>query len=204
MNNSPTFIERILGSVRLSKVRRYFTPTAYMLRRIGFFGALLFFLLLIQCSLAEFSIFRGSVPAIVAAAVSALGFFDSERTGAVAGIAAGWALDAFGAPAPLSLLPLALLAVGYFSGRTAGRRLPRAILPWGICLGGTAAVNMLITLIYCIAGPMQLGFVGLVFYTLLPELLWTLVLGIPAGLLSLLVVRIVKRGDTKRKRQSEE
>lgn len=171
-----------------------FTPTATLLRRIAFYGILLFVLLLIQTSLPVFAAFEGAVPALVLAAVSAIGFFDSERSGAVAGIAAGWALDAFGG-ATVMLMPLVGLLTGYIPGIVAGRLLPRGILPWGVCLCGVCGVNMLATVVNSFAVSAQIGFGTLVVHTLLPELLFSLLLGIPAGLLARLCVRRVKKGE---------
>lgn len=171
---------------------RRFTPTADLLRRVAVYGAWLLLLMLIQTGTAPSAPPGRVVPALTLTAVSALGFFDSEKTGAAAGIAAGWVLDAWSGSL-VCVMPLVGFAVGYFSGYAAGRRLPRALLPFGVCLGGTALVNMLCTALLCIVNLPSPHLGVLLVHTLLPELGLTLVWGIPITIISRLLVGLIRR-----------
>lgn len=171
-------------------IRHYFTPTASLIRQVVIYGIWLFILLMIQStSGTSVSGVSRCVPALVLAAVSALGFFDSERVGAVAGIAAGWALDATSG-AELCIMPLVGFAVGYFSGYVAGKYLPRNILPWGVCLGGVAVVNMVCTIISACVSGLRFRLFALIWHTLLPELVLTLLFGAAAGFITLGIVKL--------------
>ena len=171
---------------------RYFTPTADLLRKIGIYGGWLFVLLLAQTTLDPLGGAGRHIPALVPVAVSALGFFDSERVGAVAGIAAGWCLDAWSG-GTLCIMPLVGFCVGFFSGYAADRWLPRGILPFGICLGAVSVVNMLCTLVGTLISLPGPRFGALIWHILLPELGLTLLWGIPVALISRLLVKIRRR-----------
>lgn len=174
-------------------IRFYFTPTTAVLRRVIFYGIAIYLLLLLQSTLAFFKIFGHAVPGLVIAAVSAIGFFDSERAGAVTGIAAGWALDAYGG-STVVLMPVVCMLVGYFSGYVADRYLPRAYLPWCVCLGATGVVNSAATIIYCIVNDTNVNLLVFILRTLLPEYLFTVIFGLAAGLLARLFVRLSGAG----------
>ena len=171
-------------------IRHYFTPTASLLRQVVIYGIWLFILLMIQ-STSGTSIDSVSrcVPALVLCAVSAFGFFDSERVGGIAGIAAGCALDATSG-AQLCIMPLVGFLVGYFSGYVADKYLPRNILPWCVCLGGVGAVNMICTIISASLSGLNFHPLILIWYTLLPELMLTLLFGIPTGLVTLGMIKL--------------
>ena len=173
-------------------ITKYFTPTADLLRKIGIYGGWLFILLLIQ-STANLTGGAGRiVPALVPVAVAALGFFDSERVGAVAGIAVGWCLDAWSG-SPVCIMPLVCFALGYFCGYAADRYLPRGILPFAICLGGVGAVNMACSLVGVLICQPSPRLWTLIWHILLPELALTLLWGVPVALISRLLVKIRRR-----------
>lgn len=171
--------------IMMFRGRVFFTPTSALLRRVVIYGILLFFITIIQTSLPFIPVFEGAVPNLTLAAVAAIGFFDSERAGAVAGIAAGAALDALGS-ATLSLMPLAGFAAGYFSGFAAGRLLPRALRPFSICLASAAVLNMFVSVVSAYAAVSEVRPLLFFAHTLLPELLYTFIFGIPAALLAYL------------------
>ncbi len=178
-------------------IRKYFTPTASVLRRVGFFGAWLLALLVIQSTLAVSERMAGALPALVPVAVAALGFFDSEKTGAIAGVAAGWALDAWGG-SRIFLMPLVCFAVGYLCGWAAGRLLPRGVIPFGVCLGGVAVLMVPLTAVYAVVNYSGLRVGTLIVHTLLPVLGRTLLWGIPVALTTRLIVRRVRRSDKEK------
>lgn len=178
-------------------IPKYFTPTASVLRRVGFFGAWLLALLLLQSTLAFSPRMAGALPAMVPVAVAAFGFFDSEKTGAVAGVAAGWALDAWGG-SRIFLMPLVCFAVGYFCGWAADRLLPRGMIPFGVCLGGVAVLMVPLTAIYAAVNYSGLHVGTLIVHTLLPVLGRTLLWGVPVALLTRLIVRRVRRTDKEK------
>ena len=152
----------------------------------------LLLLLLIQSTLDPMDGGGRTIPALVLTAVSALGFFDSERVGAVAGIAAGWCLDAWSGGS-LCILPLVGFAVGYFSGYAAERWIPRGILPFGVCLCGVGVINMICTLVGVLIEMPRPHFRPLVGRVLLPELGATLLWGIAVALVSRLLVKLQRR-----------
>ena len=171
-----------------------------MLRRLVIYGVYLFLLAIFQTSLPFIPLFEGALPNLTLAAVGAIGFFDSEQAGAVAGIAAGWLLDALGC-VTLSLMPLAGLAVGYICGIVAGRLLPRELPPFSLCLGGIALLNMLLTIVAGYAAVPDLKPSLLIFRTLIPELFFTFIFGIPASLIAFLCVKLA--GRTRRERNND-
>ena len=183
-------------------IRRYFTPTAALLRRIGFYGCWLLFLLVLQSTLAMFERFAGALPALVCVAVAALGFFDSERVGAVAGVAAGWALDAWGG-ARVARMPLICFGIGYFCGWAAGRLIPRGIIPFGVCLGGVALLEIPVTAVYAAANYTGLRIGTLIIHTLLPVFLRTLLWGVPTALITRMIVRRVRKSEQTKGKNDE-
>lgn len=175
----------------------FFTPTSALLRRLLIYGAFLFLTAVIQTSLPFIPLFRGALPNLTLAAVAAIGFFDSERAGAVAGIAAGAALDALGS-VTLSIMPIACFAVGYFAGVVAGRLIPRAPLPYLLCLAGGASVNMFVSIVCAYAAVPELRPMLFFFKALLPELAFTFVFGIPLSFIAHLLVRLAGKSDRGR------
>lgn len=180
--------------------RFFFTPSAALLRRVAIYGSYLFLLAVFQTSLPFIPLFEGALPNLTLAAVAAIGFFDSERAGGAAGIAAGFLLDALGC-VTVSLMPLAGLAAGYICGIIAGRLLPRALPPFSLCLAGVSLMNMFLTLAAGYAAVPDLSPSLLIFRTLLPELLFTFVFGIPAALLSFLCVKLAGRTGRGREKK---
>lgn len=180
------------GGALKRRGRFFFTPTSALVRRIIIYGAMGFLLTLIQTSLPFLSRFRGAVPNIVLVASAAVGFFDSERAGAVFGISAGCALDALGG-GPLSLMPLAGFVAGYFCGRAAGRLLPRATVPFMILIGGVSALNLVLTVVCAYASVSEVRPWGLISRTLIPELIFTFIFGIPTAYLSRFCARLAGR-----------
>ncbi len=163
--------------------RIFFTPTSALLRRIIIYGAMFYILIIIQTSLPFITLFCGVVPNIVLVAVAAVGFFDSEYAGAISGIAAGFMLDALGG-SQLALMPLAGFFAGYFCGRAACRLLPRAPVPFLLCAAGVSAANLLLTVVCAYATFPEVRPGMFILHTLIPELFFTFILGIPAALLA--------------------
>lgn len=178
-------------------IRKYFTPTAAVLRRVGFYGAWLTALLIIQSSLALSPRMAGALPALVSVAVAAIGFFDSEKAGAIAGVAAGWALDAWGG-SRVCLMPLMLFAVGFACGYVADRYLPRGIIPFAICLVGVAVLEVPCGAVYAMINYSGLRIGALIVHTLLPIFGRTLLWGIPTALLTRLIARRVRKAEKDR------
>lgn len=180
------------GSGRRS--RRYFTPTAAVLRRVGFYGAWLLVLLVVQSTLGFSPRMAGALPALVLVAVAALGFFDSELVGAVAGVVAGWALDLWGGTR-IFLLPLVGFAIGYFCGFVAERYLPRGIIPFGVCLGGVTILQIPLNAVYSAINYNGVRVLTLIVHTLLPAAGRTLLWGVPVALATRLIVRRVRKTE---------
>jgi cell shape-determining protein MreD len=177
--------------------RFFFTPTSALVRRVVIYGIMLFLLVMVQTSLPFIPLFEGALPNLVLAAVAAVGFFDSERSGAVSGIAAGLCLDALGSAA-LCLMPIAGFVAGYFSGLAAGKILPRNPMPFTVCLAGVSVMNMVLTVIYAYASVPEVRPWLLFVHTLLPEAFFTFILGIPVMFLARFCVKLA--GKTGRKR----
>ncbi len=180
------------------KGRFFFTPTSALLRRVAIYGTILFFLIIIQTSLPFIPMFRRAVPGLVLVSVAAIGFFDSEHAGAVAGMLAGAALDALGGVS-LALMPLAGFAAGYFCGIAARKKLPRELPAFSICLAGVSALNLFVTLVCAYAANSELRPLRLIIHTLIPGFFYTLLFGVPVVLLTFLCT--ILAGRTKRDRQ---
>jgi cell shape-determining protein MreD len=180
-------------------MERFLTPASALLRRVIIYGILLFFLIIIQTSLPFIPMFRQAVPGLVLVAAAAIGFFDSEYAGAIAGMLAGAALDSLGGVS-LSLMPIAGFAAGYFCGTASGKKLPRELPAFSVCLAAVSGANLFVTLVCAYAANSELRPVQLIIHTLIPEFFYTLLFGIPVVLLSFLCTKLT--GKTKRDRQA--
>ena len=176
--------------------RFYFTPSTALLRRVAIYGIFLTLTVFFQTSLPFIPLFEGHVPNLTLIAVGAIGFFDSDKAGGAAGIAAGALLDGLGSAA-LSLTPLFGFFVGYFCGRAVGRLLPRTLLAFTIPICVISIVNSIMTIILAIANG-GARFWILLSRILFPELILTALFGVPAALLAYFCARLAGRTGRKK------
>lgn len=138
----------------------------------------LLLLVLAVIQLSFFGRFRvfGAIPDITLAALLCIGYFTGPYTGAVSGIGAGFLIDSLGSTG-VTVLPLAYLLAGYFTGHFARRIPTRGFLHYLIFLAVAVLYRALITLIYAwfsyesLPAPFWTG-------TLLPEMPATALAGL--------------------------
>ena len=95
---------------------------------------------------------------------------------------------------------LAGFAAGYFCGIAAGKKLPRELPAFSVCLAAVSGANLFVTLVCAYAANSELRPVRLIIHTLIPEFFYTLLFGIPVVLLGFLCTKLA--GKTKRDRQA--
>ncbi len=125
-----------------------------------------------------FSRFRllGAVPDLMICTVLCFAYFDGLHTGAIAGIAGGFLIEAIGSTGVI-LLPLFYLLLGYLTGHYARTVVPRSYLPYLVYLGLTLILRMGLTLFYACISYRSIDLPLLLIRTLLPELLVTAIAG---------------------------
>lgn len=147
------------------------------LRKIAVWGVALFFLAVLQTSLfarvAEV-IPRGAVPDLLLAASVAIAIFDSERTGAIAGIAAGFLAGALGGVG-FSLLPLCYMLCAYVCGIWSTMSLSANLPSWIVYMLASGVARAIVSLVHVavVYGDYRLS--AVVGTVLLPEFFSTLV-----------------------------
>jgi hypothetical protein len=95
-------------------------------------------------------------------------------------------------------MPVAGFAAGFFCGLAAEKALPREPLPFSLCLGGVAGMNLLLTVVCAYASAPEVRPALLLVHTLLPELLFTFLFGIPVMFLARFCAKLA--GKTGRDR----
>ncbi len=113
----------------------------------------------------------GVTPALTLAAVLSVAFFDGEHSGAVAGIAGGFILDALGSTG-LMLLPIIYMLIGFSVGLATHRFLSRNFPSFCVFAAIGLLANALGTLLLAIASnPLgDFAFGTAMIYVVLPEL----------------------------------
>lgn len=134
--------------------------------------ALFLVLILLQTTLfARYRIF-GAIPDLCYAGLILVSYFCGKETGAVTGIAAGFAVEALGSVG-ISLLPVFYLFCGYVCGYFTRAILPRRFSAFAAVLGVAVPVRAAITLIQMCLTYSSVNLPRILLYSLLPEMLAT-------------------------------
>ena len=142
---------------------------------IGLTLLILFFVLL-QTSFFGFYPLFGAVPDLTLVVVLATGLFLGERAGGLVGLFGGILLEALGSFG-VALLPLLYFLLGFFAGfygKIRGESFPGYLIYFGVSL----IYRAIITTVYASMTYQSVNFLKLLWYTLLPEMLATAVVGI--------------------------
>lgn len=116
------------------------TPWQTLFKKGLVWGCWLFVLVVAETSF--FSLFRpfGAVPDLVLPAVIAIGIYDRERMGAIAGLVGGYLADALGGVG-LSLSPLVYMLCGCFFALLAYSVLRRDFISWLVAVSVSLTVS---------------------------------------------------------------
>ncbi|MEE0970012.1 MAG: hypothetical protein U0M06_11635 [Clostridia bacterium] len=159
-----------------------------LFKKSAVWGVWLFLLALLQTSF--FSVIRpfGAVPELVLPAVIAIGIYDKERTGAIAGIVGGYMIDAVGGVG-LSLSPPIYMLCGAVSALLVYSVLNRGWFSWFIMTVPSLILSFAVSLIsvYLTVPNPNFEFGPLVTGVLLPFMLSSLSVGIVVYLLTKLI-----------------
>ncbi len=165
------------------------SPQFYtVIRKTIVWGVVLFLLAVFQtsfCSRVAAAIPHGAVPDLMLAAVIAIAIFDSERAGALAGIAAGFLIGALGGTG-LNFLPLVYFLCGYVCGIWSTMSLSANFPSWCIYMPAGGAVRGIATLVGIAYSYADYSFFAVLRQRMLPEFFITL-------LVSPLVYFLVRR-----------
>lgn len=149
-----------------------------ILRKTLIWGVTLFLFAILQTSLvariAE-AIPHGAVPDLLLAAVVAIAIFDGERTGAVAGIAAGFFAGALGGTG-LNLLPVCYMLCAYTCGIWSTMSLSANFPSWCVYMLASGAARAAVTLVGIALTYTGYALIPAAAEVLLPEFIATLLL----------------------------
>ena len=124
--------------------------------------------------LSRYRIF-GVVPDVCFGTLILVSYFCGKETGAITGIAAGFAVEAIGSLG-ISLLPVFYLFCGYVCGYFTRAVQPKRFTAFLAILGAALPVRAAITLIYVCLTHAEVHLIHILVKTLLPEMLTTAVL----------------------------
>ena len=146
-----------------------------ILRKTLVWGVTLFLFAVLQTSLVARiaqAIPHGAVPDLLLAAVIAIAIFDGERTGAVAGIAAGFLAGALGGTG-VNLLPLVYMQCGYVCGIWSTMSLSANFASWCVYMLAAGVARAAVTLVGVALTYPDYGLVDVAARVLLPEFIAT-------------------------------
>ncbi len=166
------------------------SPQFYtVIRKTTVWGVLLFLLAVVQTGFfARLALIfpYGAVPDLMLAAVIAIAIFDSERAGAIAGIAAGVIIGALGGTG-LNLLPIVYLLCGYVCGIWSTMSLSANFPSWCVYMLAGGIARGIATLVEIAFSYADYDFFAVLRQTLFPEFTATVLL---SPLIYLLVRRV--------------
>ncbi|MBO5415684.1 MAG: hypothetical protein J6A83_03555 [Clostridia bacterium] len=160
-----------------------------VIKRILVWGALLFILAVAQCSFFTGLTFMPAVPNILLGAVAAISVFDTQRSAAVCGIAAGFLGDALGGSG-ISLSPLALLVVAIVSAELSKKLIPN-FFTWAVLLIPASLIGSVFTFVNLFISFGRPSFASVFKSILLPELLMTVICSLPLFFIVKLCARLI-------------
>ena len=147
-----------------------------IVRKIIVWGVTLFAAAVLQTSFfarLALAIPYGAVPDLVLAVIVAIAIFDSERTGAIAGIAAGFLVSALGGTG-FTLLPLVYMLCGYICGVWSTMGLSANFASWCVYMAAVGVARALTTLISVALSYPDCSLIAVLTTALIPEFLATL------------------------------
>lgn len=154
----------ILGRISQNRAR----AAKYILTESALFLAVI----VLQTTLFSRIRLLGAVPDLCFGTLLLISFFCGKETGAVTGIAAGFAVEAIGSVG-ISLLPVLYLFCGYVCGYFTRAIVPRRFGAFAAVLGAAAPVRGAITLVYICLTYDKVRLIQILIDTVLPEMLVT-------------------------------
>ncbi|MBR7185656.1 MAG: hypothetical protein IKD37_08640 [Clostridia bacterium] len=149
-------------------------------RRLVIWGGVLFAAAILQTSLLARlaqAIPYGAVPDLLLAATVAVAIFDGERTGALAGIAAGIFAGALGGTG-INLLPVAYMLCGYVCGIWSTMSLSSNFPSWCVYMLTTGLARAAVTLVTIALSYPDYTLLDVAAHILLPEYAATLLFSV--------------------------
>lgn len=143
------------------------------MRKTLAWGGVLFLCAILQTSLFAPLMPFGAVPDLMLATTLAIAIFDSERAGAIAGIAAGVIIGALGSTG-FNALPLVYMLCGYLCGIWSTMSLSANLPSWFVYILTGAAVRAAVTLISVSLSYTDYSLITVAVTVLLPDFIATL------------------------------
>ena len=156
------------------------------------FGALLFLTAACQVSFFSATAVFPATPDLLLAAVMGLAVCDGERTGAVAGIAAGVFAEALGGMG-IMLMPVFYMLAGYVFGIVTRFFLNRNFLSWIVYMLIAGLSRAVWSLLHLAATETGFNFVTVFSKIVTPEFLMTVLFSLPMYFICRLCVRPFRR-----------
>lgn len=147
-----------------------------VIRYTVWIGLLLTLLAVMQVSFfPRFPLF-GGIPDLMIVAVLCLSYFSGRYMGAIAGIAAGFLIDAIGATG-IVILPVCYLFLGYLAGHYTKVLGHSGYASYLVYLGVTLLYRAVITVLLACMSYSSVNLIKILIYAVLPELLYTAIVG---------------------------
>lgn len=140
----------------------------YILTEIAMF----FTVILLQTTLFAKWRFFGAVPDLCYATLMLTAYFCGKETGAVTGIAAGFAVEALGSTG-ISILPVCYLFCGYVCGYFTRAIVPRRFTAFLAVMGAAVPVRAAISLVYVCLTYDSVNLFSVLAHNILPEAVGT-------------------------------
>jgi rod shape-determining protein MreD len=146
-------------------------------RRLIVYSPAIFLLATVQCSFFSQLDFLPAVPDLMLGLVVGIAMLDTQKTGAICGIGAGFVIDALGSSG-LSLSPLFYLFIGALSGAFAKKMLS-SFVSWFVTLFVFSLAKSILTVLNVLYISNDILFGEMLTELLLPEFICTFVICIP-------------------------
>ena len=140
--------------------------------------ALFFAVILLQTTLLSRFRILGAVPDICFGTLILVSYFLGKETGAVTGIAVGFAIEALSSTG-VAILPVCYLFCGYVCGYFTRAILPKRFTAFLAVLGAAVPARAIITLVYMCLTYSEINLPQILLRTLLPEMLTTALFSLP-------------------------
>ncbi len=149
-------------------------------KKSAFWFLVLFLCAVVQTSLLSRYRLFGAVPEIVLPTVVAIGIFDKERTGTIAGIMGGVIVDALGG-GWLSLSPIVYMACGCISALLSYSILRREFISWLSATAVSLVVHSVISVISALImiKTLAAGFSDIILTLVIPQYFSSIIMSIP-------------------------
>lgn len=169
--------------------KRYGFFSSQVMGRIVLFSLPVFFSGVIQSSFFAASGLFSATPDLLLISVIGLAVYDGERSGAIAGIAAGVLAEAFGGGGYLMFFPLFYMLCGYFFGVVSRVFLNRNFISWLLYVLIGTALRVFLSIVHAMLSEADVNLYLIFTEIVIPEYFLTLLCSVPMYFLIRMTVR---------------